>query len=186
MSQLAPIAKNLENSNKLEGINQYLTFFLNEEEFALSLGQVKEILEYFQPTPVPRMPPFVHGAINLRGKIVPVIDLKKRLIDEKLEVGTRTCIVITEIRYQDVVMDVGLLIDAVSKVINIYPENIEMAPTFGGQVDTDFIRGMGKLEEDSSDFIVILNIDNVLSMKDLKMLQKSGLAEIDVEEESEG
>lgn len=173
MSQLAPKNVNLDISDKLEGINQYLTFFLNAEEFALSLVQVKEILEYFEPTPVPRMPAFVHGAINLRGKIVPVIDLKKRLIEEKIEISNRTCIIVTEIHYQDVVMDVGLLIDAVSKVINIYPENIEVAPTFGGQIDTDFIRGMGKIESDSSDFIVILNIDNVLSMKDIELLHDS-------------
>lgn len=182
MSQLAASNVNSDSIDKLEGINQYLTFFLNAEEFALSLGKVKEILEYIEPTPVPRMPPFVHGAINLRGKIVPVIDLKKRLIEETIEISNRTCIVITEIRYNDVVMDVGLLIDAVSKVINIYPENIEVAPTFGGQIDTDFIRGMGKIESDSSDFIVILNIDNVLSMSDIQLLNKTtGSDSIEIE-----
>lgn len=177
MSQIAVTNISPDKSSDLEGINQYLTFFLNSEEFALSLGKVKEILEYIEPTPVPRMPPFVHGAINLRGKIVPVIDLKKRLIEETIDISNRTCIVITEIRYNDAVVDVGLLIDAVSKVINIYPENIEVAPTFGGQIDTDFICGMGKIEADSSDFIVILNIDNVLSMSDMRLLHKTTASE---------
>lgn len=147
--------------------NKFLSFFLGQETFAVSILQVKEIIEYGDVRPVPMMPEFIRGAINLRGHVVPIVDLSLRLGNDKIELSRRTCIIIVELIVGEEHMDVGLIVDAVSKVLDIDTNTIERAPSFGGQINTDFIEGMGKCDEQ---FVIVLNVSKILSMADLKVL----------------
>ena len=152
-------------------VMKYLTFLLGDKSYAISILKIKEILEYGSITPIPRMPDFVCGAIYLRGRVVPVVDLLERLGNGKSEVGKRSCIVIVEMKFSNETLSIGVVVDAVSKVVDIKNSDIEAAPSFGGAVETDFIEGMGKLNDE---FVVILNIDRVLSLDDLALLSESG------------
>ena len=147
--------------------NKYLSFVVGEETYAISILKVKEILEYGGVTPVPMMPKFLRGAINLRGHVVPVVDLAMRLCGEKTEPSRRTCIIIVELKLDASSMDVGLMVDLVSSVQDIDSGNIESAPSFGGKINTDYISGMGKTEDS---FVILLNVDRILSMEDLEKL----------------
>lgn len=144
--------------------NQYLTFFLGGELFAIGILNIKEIIEYGELTRVPMMPEFVRGVINLRGAVVPVIDLQQRFGREKSKVGKRTCIVIIEVEVKDDRQIMGVVVDSVSEVLAIAAEDIEKPPAFGAELRSDFIDGMGKIEEK---FIIILNVDNVLSIDEI-------------------
>lgn len=154
-----------------DDVNQYLTFILGGETYGVSILVIKEILEYNEPTTVPMMPDFIRGVINLRGSVVPVVDLSLRLGKESTEVEKRTCVVIIEINHEDERMEIGVVVDAVNEVLDIAPENIESAPSFGAKIRTDFIRGMGKIDDK---FVVLLNIDHVLSVDELSMLEQTG------------
>ncbi|MDH5409383.1 MAG: chemotaxis protein CheW, partial [Gammaproteobacteria bacterium] len=114
---------------------------------------------------VPMMPDFICGAINLRGKVIPIIDLSVRLGGEASEIERRTCIVVVDITLAEKSMKVGLVVDAVSKVVDFDDSDIDDAPSFNGNINTDYIEGMGKTEDG---FIIILNIDALLSMEDMK------------------
>lgn len=151
-------------------VMKYLTFILGDKSYAISILKIKEILEYGSVTPIPKMPDFICGAINLRGKLVPVIDLLERLGNGKSEIEKRSCIVIVEMTFGNEVLNIGVIVDAVSKVMDFKKSEIEEAPSFGGTVETDFIEGMGKVDED---FVIILNIDCVLSLGDLSLLAES-------------
>ena len=151
-------------------VMKYLTFLLGEKSYAISILKIKEILEYGSVTPIPKMPDFICGAINLRGTLVPVIDLLERLGNGKSEIEKRSCIVIVEMKFSNEVLSIGVIVDAVSKVMDFRNSDIEAAPSFGGTVETDFIEGMGKVDED---FVIILNIDRVLSLDDLALLANS-------------
>ena len=148
-------------------VQKYLTFILGRKTYAVSILKVKEIMEYGLVTSIPKMPSFVCGAINLRGRVVPVIDLLQRLEDEHCEIEKRSCIIIIEMTYAAGTMNVGIIVNAVSKVIDFTNADIEAAPSFGGTVNVDFMEGMGKVGED---FIIILNIDKVLSLQDFEKL----------------
>jgi len=148
-------------------VNQYLTFVLAGETYGVSILVIKEILEYNEPTVVPMMPDFIRGVINLRGSVVPVIDLSLRLGKETTEVAKRTCVVIIEVQHEDERMEIGVVVDAVNEVLDISPDAIESAPNFGAKIRTDFIRGMGKVDDK---FVVLLNIDHVLSIEELSMV----------------
>jgi len=150
-----------------DDVNQYLTFILGGETYGVSILVIKEILEYNEPTVVPMMPDFIRGVINLRGSVVPVIDLSLRLGKETTEVAKRTCVVIIEVRHEDERMEIGVVVDAVNEVLDIAPDFIESAPNFGAKIRTDFIRGMGKVDDK---FVVLLNIDHVLSIEELSMV----------------
>ena len=152
-----------------DDVNQYLTFILGGETYGVSILVIKEILEYNEPTLVPMMPDFIRGVINLRGSVVPVVDLSLRLGKETTEVAKRTCVVIIEVQYENESMEIGVVVDAVNEVLDIAPENIESAPNFGAKIRTDFIHGMGKVDEK---FVVLLNIDHVLSIEELSMLDQ--------------
>ncbi len=147
-----------------EDVGQYLTFRLSDEMFGIGIMCIKEIIEYGQITEVPMMPQFVRGVINLRGRVVPVIDLKARFGREATDIGKRTCIVIVEIDVQGDSQDIGVVVDAVSEVLAIADGDIEQAPTFGAHLRPDFISGMGKRDDA---FVILLNIDKVLSMEEL-------------------
>jgi purine-binding chemotaxis protein CheW len=146
---------------------QYLTFMLAGEVFALGILVVKEIIEYRGLTEVPMMPPCVRGVINLRGAVVPVMDLLARFGRPSSTVTKRTCIVIVEIRSAGERHVVGVVVDAVNEVLEIPPTEIEPAPSFGTRIRSDFIHGMGKVKER---FVILLDADQVLSLDDIGAL----------------
>ena len=146
--------------------NQYLMFMLGKETFAIPILGIKEILEYSPPTDVPMMPAFVRGIVNLRGAVVPVIDLAQRFGRPVGATTKKTCIVIVETRVKADAQVFGVIVDAVSEVLEIPDSEIEAPPAFGGTVRTDFIQGMGKVQER---FVIILNVDAALSAGDLAL-----------------
>ena len=147
---------------------QYLTFVLGGETYAIGILRIKEIIEYGQITAVPMMPAFIRGVINLRGHVVPVVDLSVRFGRAATAVGRRTCIVILEIEAgEEQRQDIGVLVDAVNEVLEIPPAEIEPAPAFGARIRTDFIAGMGKVD---GTFVIILHVDRVLSVEELALL----------------
>lgn len=150
---------------------QYLTFMLGGEVFAIGILAIKEIIEYGSLTEVPMMPECIRGVINLRGAVVPVMDLSTRFGKEARPVTKRTCIVIVEVDAGGEQQVVGVVVDAVNAVLEIAGSEIEPAPTFGARIRTDFILGMGKV---SGKFVILLNVDNVLSMDDLGALAQIG------------
>lgn len=148
---------------------QYLTFTLGGEMFAVAILNVKEIIEFGSITEIPMMPDFIRGVINLRGAVVPVIDLSCRFGGKTTEVARRTCIVIIELRDGEVRQDIGIMVDAVSEVLEIAKSEIEPPPAFGARIRTDFIAGMGKV---NGKFVIILNVTKVLSIEEIAMLSK--------------
>ena len=146
---------------------QYLTFMLGGEVFATGILRIKEIIEYGQLTTVPMMPPFIRGVINLRGAVVPVIDLSVRFGRAPVEVTRRTCIVIIEVDGGENRQDIGIAVDSVSEVLEIPANMVEPAPAFGSKIRTDFIQGMGKVNDR---FVIILNVVNVLSVEEMSQL----------------
>ena len=141
-------------------VGQYLTFSLMGEEYAVGLLQVQEILEYAAVTRVPKLPAWVRGAINLRGRVVPVVDLAVRFGLAPLTVSPRTCIVILEVAAEGGRTVVGVLVDSVSQVIDIRPEEIEPAPSFGTRVRAHDLLGVAPM---GKKFALILDVDRVLS-----------------------
>jgi len=148
---------------------QYLTFSLHGEMFAVGILNVKEIIEYGNLTEIPMMPSFIRGVINLRGSVVPVIDLSCRFGNQVTEISKRTCIVIVEVQDGDFRHDIGIMVDAVSEVIEIPSGEIEPPPSFGAKIRADFIHGMGKV---AGKFVIILNIVKVLSVDEIAMLAR--------------
>ncbi|WP_435751896.1 chemotaxis protein CheW [Thauera sp. AutoDN2] len=146
---------------------QYLTFSLGGEVFALGILNVKEIIEFGNITEIPMMPAFIRGVINLRGAVVPVIDLSARFGGPASTVSRRTCIVIVELGEGEERQDLGVIVDAVNEVLEIPRSEIEPPPTFGAKIRADFIQGMGKVE---GHFVIILNVDRVLSPQEITML----------------
>lgn len=153
---------------------KYLTFLLPGKTYAVSIMKVKEIIEYDKVVDVPMMPDFICGAINLRGRVIPIIDLSVRLGGEASEIARRTCIIVVDVVLADKIMKVGLVADAVSKVVDFRTEDIDDAPSFNGNINTDYIEGMGKTDDG---FIILLNIDNLLNMEDMKQFAEIGIGE---------
>jgi purine-binding chemotaxis protein CheW len=150
--------------------SQYLTFMLGGETFAIGILAIKEIIEFDKLTTVPMMPRFVRGVINLRGAVVPVIDLSARFGREVTTAGRRTCIVIVEVAAGEGSQDVGVLVDAVNEVLEIPAAQIEPAPAFGARVRSEFIAGMGKVD---GKFVIILNTAHVLSAEEMGAIADS-------------
>ena len=151
--------------------HQYLTFMLGGEMYAMGILAIKEIIEYGHLTEVPRMPDFIRGVINLRGAVVPVIDLSARFGKAATTVTRRTCIVIVEVSdghgEQVSTQVVGVMVDAVNAVLDIAPSEIEPPPSFGAHIRADFMTGMGKV---NGKFVILLNIHNVLSVDEMASL----------------
>jgi len=147
---------------------QYLTYKLADEIFALDIGKVREVLDYTTVTKVPQTPDYMCGVINLRGSVVPVIDLRLKFGMTKTEQTVNTCIIITEVDMDDEVTVLGALADSVQEVLDIGTEEIEPAPRIGTGLNTDFIKGMGKQGEQ---FVIILDIDKVFSADELVVAQ---------------
>ncbi len=161
-------AENELLDDELEQTSQFLTFLLGGDVFAINILNIREILEYSQLTPVPMTPNFIAGVLNLRGSVVPIINLALRFDKADAEITKRTSIVIVEITHEEQKLEIGVIVDIVNEVIEI-PE-IEAAPSFGASIRTDFIEGMGKVNDA---FTIILNLNHVLSVDELSMLQES-------------
>ena len=146
---------------------QYLTFLLGGETFAIGILNVKEIIEYGNVTTVPMMPDFVRGVINLRGAVVPVIDLAMRFSRPASPITRRSCIVLIEVEAEGEQYYIGITVDAVNEVLEIPGSEIEPPPTFGAKIRSDFIGGMGKIE---GKFVIILDADKVLSVDEMASL----------------
>ncbi|HEY6925642.1 MAG TPA: chemotaxis protein CheW [Steroidobacteraceae bacterium] len=149
------------------GTDQYLTFSLAGEAFAIGILAIKEIIEHQPVTVVPMMPDYLRGVINLRGAVVPVIDLSLRFGRERREVTRRTCFVIVEAEMNGEKMHMGLVVDAVNAVLSIAAEEIEPPPTFGANTQQRFIMGMGKV---NGNFVILLDVGHVLSMQEFGAL----------------
>ena len=143
---------------------QYLTFKLGNEVFATDVAKVREVLDLTTITQIPKTPEFMAGVINLRGSVVPVVDLRLCFGMSKTESTRNTCIVVVEVLLDSEAIVIGALADSVEEVIDLEPEQIQPAPRMGTQIRTDFIKGMGKRD---TQFIMILDIDRVFSVEDL-------------------
>jgi purine-binding chemotaxis protein CheW len=163
MGSLARVEKTVDAPD----VQQYLTFALGSEMFAVGTLSVKEIIEYGQMTVVPMMPGFIRGVINLRGAVVPVIDLAARFGRSETVITRRTCIVIVEVPNEDGQQDIGVVVDAVSAVLEIAPADIEPVPAFGAKIRSDFIAGMGKV---AGRFVILLEVGKVLSIDEIAAL----------------
>ncbi|MCC5815195.1 MAG: purine-binding chemotaxis protein CheW [Leptospira sp.] len=145
--------------------NQYLIFLLDGEMFGLKILKIKEIIEHSDITRVPMMPKFIRGVINVRGNVVPVVDLNNRFYQKPTNIHRKTCIIIVEIDSDENKIDVGVLVDVVNEVIEI--KDIDPAPSFGSKIKVDFVEGIGKIEDK---FVIILNIDSVLNIQGIEDL----------------
>jgi purine-binding chemotaxis protein CheW len=148
---------------------QYLTFMLRGEMFAIGILHIKEIIEYGKLTSVPMLPGFIRGVINLRGAVVPVLDLASRFGGKPSEITRRSCIVILEIHVESALQVVGVAVDAVNEVLEIGNADIEPAPRFGAKIRADFIAGMGKVDDR---LVIILNVNKVLSAEEVAQLEQ--------------
>jgi len=157
----------------VEQAAQYLTFRLGEEVFALDITQVREVLDYTAITRVPRMPEFMRGVINLRGSVVPVVDLRLKFGMALTERTVNTCIIIAEVAIEGERTLLGALADSVQEVIDLEAGQIEPPPRLGTSINAQFIRGMGKRDER---FVIILDVDRVFSNDELTLVQAAGAA----------
>ena len=147
---------------------QYLTFQLGNEIFAVDVSNVREILEFTTVTKVPQTPEFMRGVINLRGSVVPVLDMRLKFGMTITERTVNTCIIVVEVSFEGDTMVIGALVDSVQEVFELEPDQIEPAPKIGTQLKTEFIKGMGKRDEQ---FIIILDADKVFSSEELSIAQ---------------
>jgi len=149
---------------------KYLTFSMAEEEYGIGILKVKEIIGMMAITTVPKTPEFVKGVINLRGKVIPVVDLRLRFGMEAIDYTERTCIIVVEIEGTSGTVMIGIVVDAVSEVLNINGDEIADTPTFGAKLDTNYILGMAKMEGGVK---ILLDIDQVLSGEEIAALEQS-------------
>ncbi len=155
--------------------SQFLTFLLNEEPYAIGILHIKEIIEYGSLAAVPMMPACVRGVINLRGAVVPVVDLSARFGRAASVIGKRSCIVIVEVDSEDGQSKqvLGMLVDAVNAVVEIACDDIEAAPSFGTRIRPDFIAGIGKSR---GKFVILLDINRVLASEEIIELTRGSVA----------
>jgi purine-binding chemotaxis protein CheW len=149
---------------------KYLTFCMADEEYGIGILKIKEIIGMMPITSVPRTPEFVKGVINLRGKVIPVIDLRLRFGMDAIDYTERTCIIVVEVDGQAGTVQIGIVVDSVSEVLNIKGEDIEETPTFGAKLNTNYILGMAKMEGGVK---ILLDIDKVLNSDELSLLEKA-------------
>ena len=150
---------------------QYLSFELDDEVFALDISKVREVLEYTSVTKVPQTPDFMKGVINLRGNVVPVIDMRLKFGMSETEKTVNTCVIIVEVSLDGESTVLGAMADSVQEVFELETDQIEPAPRIGTRLNTDFIKGMGKRD---SEFIIILDIDKVFTSDELGMVRDTG------------
>ena len=161
---------NVENVGQTmtEKEGKYLTFALAQEEYGLEILKVREIIGYIDVTAVPQMPPHVKGVVNLRGRVIPVIDLRTKFGMPTTDVTDETCIIVVEIAQGARTFSTGIIVDRVQEVLDVRGQDIEAPPQFGAAVNTDFILGMGKIGDSVK---ILLDIDKVLGEDDLGTLE---------------
>jgi len=166
---MAEVTAQTERLNKamLDKEGKYLTFALAHEEYGLEILKVREIIGYMDITAVPQTPHHVKGVINLRGQVIPVIDLRAKFGMETTDVTEETCIIVVEISQGSHKFSTGIVVDHVQEVLDIASEDIEEAPQFGSSVNTDFILGMGKIGDTVK---ILLDIDRVLAGEDFNSM----------------
>lgn len=157
------------SASEITETTQYLSFKLDDEIFALDVGKVREILEYTTVTKVPQTPPYMGGVINLRGNVVPVIDLRQKFGMSATERTVNTCIIVAEVQCENELLILGTLADSVQEVVEMDPACIEPAPHIGSRLNTAFIKGMGKVDDH---FVMILDIDKVFSEAELSTFNR--------------
>lgn len=157
--------------NGIEVVTQYLSFMLGDEVFALDISKVREVLDFTSVTKVPQTPDYMRGVINLRGGVVPVVDLKLKFGMEETAKTVNTCTIIVEVALEGESVVLGALADSVREVFDLKPEDMEPAPRIGTQLKTEFLKGMGKKDDT---FILILDIDRVFSSEEIELVQKIG------------
>jgi len=153
---------------------KYLTFNLSGEQYGLEIIKVKEIIGLMDITRVPRIPDFVRGVINLRGKVIPVIDLRKKFAMESVEDTEQTCIIVVDIMQENLSLQMGIIVDSVSEVLDIQDDTVEETPTFGTAVSTNFIKGIAKTKGGVK---ILLNIEEVLTTDELQSVSESTITE---------
>ena len=149
---------------------KYLTFRLGNEEYGIEILKVKEIIGMMPITPIPQTPDYIKGVINLRGKVIPVIDLRRRFHMEEVPYNERTCIIVVEVRLANEPISIGIVVDAVSEVSQIKEEELEATPSFGTSLDTSYILGMAKTDNSVK---ILLDIDQVLTQEELASLERA-------------
>lgn len=152
------------------GGEQYLVFYLGDQVYGIKILRVKEILQYPGVTRVPRTPHYVKGVINLRGNVLPVVDLFALFENKAVSITPRTCIIIVEVTIKGERVEAGILVDAVDQVADLAAENIEPPPSFGVTVKTEFITGMGRYEDH---FVVLLDLDLILAPEEMRKFDAS-------------
>ena len=169
---MAELAETMDQAVKAmaDREGKYLTFIMANEEYGIGILKIREIIGMMPITTVPQTPDFVKGVINLRGKVIPVMDLRLRFEMEAIDYTERTCIIVVEIELNGRIVHIGIVVDAVSEVLNIKNEEIEDTPTFGTKLDTDYIFGMAKREGGVK---ILLDIDRVLSHEEVTLLEKA-------------
>jgi purine-binding chemotaxis protein CheW len=151
----------------ISATTQFLTFRLQDELFALDIGKVREVLDFTSITKVPQTPDYMRGVINLRGSVVPVVDMRLKFGMTMSEQTVNTCVIIVEVEMDGETVVMGAMADAVQEVLDLEPDQIEPPPRLGTKLNTEFIRGMGKLAEQ---FIIILDIDKVFACGELALI----------------
>ena len=169
---MAELAETMDQAVKAmaDREGKYLTFIMANEEYGIGILKIREIIGMMPITTVPQTPDFVKGVINLRGKVIPVMDLRLRFEMEAIDYTERTCIIVVEIELNGRIVHIGIVVDAVTEVLNIKNEEIEDTPTFGTKLDTDYIFGMAKREGGVK---ILLDIDRVLSQDEVALLEKA-------------
>ena len=166
------------SASEITETRQYLTFKLGKEIFATDVAKVREVLDFTTITEIPRTPDFMSGVINLRGSVVPVVDMRLCLEMSKTERTTNTCIVVLEVLLDNEPTVIGALADSVEEVIDLEPDQILQAPRIGTQIQTDFLKGMGKRDDQ---FIMILDIDRVFSADEIRTVRNPEAGRLAVE-----
>jgi purine-binding chemotaxis protein CheW len=169
MSQSSSQTATQDNTAGSNNVQQFLTFVLSDEVYGVGILHIREIIEYDNLTVVPLMPDFISGVINLRGNVVPVVNLARRFEHQPKAIGKRTSIVIIDIKDNDGdgdgdSVEVGIVVDVVNEVIELADSDIAAAPSFGAKIRSDFIQGMGKIDDK---LMILLDVNHVLSINEL-------------------
>ncbi len=169
MAKTGHETQGMKRVKTLEG-KKFLTFLMANEKYGLEILKVREIIGIMDVTPVPTTPAFVRGVINLRGKVIPVVDLRLKFGMESKEDTQRTCIIVVHLAREGQEMIMGIIVDEVSEVLDIDQDQIEPPPSFGADIRTDFILGMGKVNQR---VVTMLDIDRVLSEREIALVENS-------------
>jgi len=169
---MSEVTKTMGQAVKVMGEKEgkYLTFSLAGEEYGIGILKIKEIIGMMPITPIPRTPSYVKGVINLRGKVIPVVDLRLKFEMEEISYTERTCIIVVETRGEAGSVLIGIVVDSVSEVLNIRGSEIEETPAFGARLDTDYILGMAKRDGGVK---ILLDIDKVLGNETIEVVREA-------------